>query len=231
MRGPGTRGQDGIQIFPDLKAPDARPGQSPRDPVGPEQRRSSPKKAEPKEAKPVPNALRRPGASSVPEAASQRAQLLEELYANLATATDEQVAVRVAAAIEHVWLTSASDTVNVLIERSVRAGKEKSPATAIKLLDQAAGLAPDYPEVFARRAMAHYEQGQIQQALGDLRRVLALDPSHFKALDGLGQILKEIGQKKAALAVYRRLYEVHPFWSGAKAALDEIEREVEGQRS
>jgi tetratricopeptide (TPR) repeat protein len=66
-------------------------------------------------------------------------------------------------------------------------------------------------------------------ALGDLRRALALDPNHFKALDGLGQILREIGQKKAALKAFKQLLEVHPYWSGAQQLVDELAREVEGQ--
>ena len=51
------------------------------------------------------------------------------------------------------------------------------------------GLEP--PRLRALRAQ------RCRRALGDLRRALALDPNHFKSLDGLGQILREIGQKKA----------------------------------
>lgn len=212
-----------------------------RDPFGPERPdRKSPdpragKDGKGKEAdaapKPIPNAMRKPGGTSVPEAASQRAVLLGDLYAYLATATDEAVARRTAAAIEQVWLTSGSDTVNLLMERAVRAASEKKPELALKLLDRAIVLAPDYPEVFSRRAVVHFAQGNLEQAVGDLRRVLALDPNHYKALEGLAQIFKEIGRKKAALEVYRRLLQVHPLMSGAKSALDELAREVEGQPS
>ena len=72
-------------------------------------------------------------------------------------------------------------------------------------------------------------QSEVDLALGDLRRTLALDPNHFKALDGLGQILREIGQKKPALKAFKQLLDIHPYWSGAQDAVDELEREVEGQ--
>jgi cytochrome c-type biogenesis protein CcmH/NrfG len=75
----------------------------------------------------------------------------------------------------------------------------------------------------------HFVRKDTERALGDLRRALALDPTHFKALDGLAQILREIGQKKAALKAFKELLEVHPYWSGAKQAIEELEREVEGQ--
>ena len=40
---------------------------------------------------------------------------------------------------------------------------------------------------------------------------------------------KETGEKKAALDTYKKLIEVHPYWSGASEAMDELKREVEGQ--
>jgi tetratricopeptide (TPR) repeat protein len=100
---------------------------------------------------------------------------------------------------------------------------------AQQLLDFAVELAPDFAEAWNRRAYVYFMRNNISGALGDLRRVLALDPSHFKALDGLGQILREIGQKKPALEAFKQLLDVHPYWSGAKQAVEELSREVEGQ--
>jgi len=172
---------------------------------------------------------RRAPGPSIPESPAKRAILLDDLYAHLATASDEESAERFAQAIERIWLTSGSDTVNVLMERALRAVHEKNPEFALKLLDTVVELAPDYAEGWNRRAYVYYTQNDFERALGDLRRVLALDPSHFKALDGLGQILREIGEKKAALQVYQRLNEVHPYWHGAKEALGELERDVGGR--
>ena len=97
------------------------------------------------------------------------------------------------------------------------------------MLDHVVELAPDFTEAWNRRAYVHFVQNDVERALGDLRRTLALDPHHFKALDGLAQIMREIGQKKAALKAFKQLLDVHPYWSGAKQAVDELEREVDGQ--
>jgi tetratricopeptide (TPR) repeat protein len=245
-RGPGSLDE----ILKDLPKAAPRPG-DPAAPGGPNPgKRADPKSADPKssldpkstdpkskgkaaeadkEPKPIPRSMRRPGGTSVPEGASHRAALLTELYAYLATATDEDVAKRTANAIEHVWQAGNTDTVNLLIERAQRAAKEKKYPLAVKIFEQAAGLAPDNPDVFVRRALIHYGEGDMSGAVGDLRRALALDPNNYRALEALAQIFKELERKKAALAVYRRLYEVHPFFSGAKSALDELAREVEGQ--
>ena len=90
-------------------------------------------------------------------------------------------------------------------------------------------LAPDYAEGWNRRAYIHYTQNDIERALGDLRRALALDPNHFKALDGLIHILKDIGRKKEALQAGRQLLDVNPYYDGAKQLVDELARDVEGR--
>jgi tetratricopeptide (TPR) repeat protein len=181
--------------------------------------------------KPIPQRLRPPSGSSVPYAGAEKAKLLDELYARLATAESETVASRITAAIEHVWQSAASDTIRLLMERARRAATEKKTATALRLMDRAAQLAPDNPEVFHQRAALHFAQNDLRSTVGDLRRVLALEPNHYKALETLGQIFKEMDQKKAALEFYRKLHLIHPNMAGVKSTLDELERDVMGQDS
>lgn len=164
-----------------------------------------------------------------PRTPAEREKALNDLYAILATAETEAAAKTVATNIERLWLNSGSDTIGLLMERASAALQQKKPELALKLLDEVVALAPDYAEGWNRRAFVHFTRNQVQQALGDIRRVLALDPNHFKALDGLVHVLKEIGQKKAALAAVKKLLEVHPYWEGAQAIHDELAREVEGQ--
>lgn len=185
-------------------------------------------KGEKKEAQKRP--FRVPGAS-IPDDPAKRARLLSDLYAMLATAESQEAAGQITNAIERVWGTAAGDTVTVLMERATKAAAEQRPDLALRMLDTVTRIAPDLPEGFNRRAYVYYSLNEYERAMGDLRRVLALDPSHYKALDGLGQMLREIGKKKAALDVYRRLVEVHPFQQGAKSTLDELEREIAGQES
>ena len=167
--------------------------------------------------------------SALPKTPAEREKTLSDLYALLATADDEESAKAIADAIERIWLHSGSATIDLLMERSIKAMAEKKTELALKLLDFVVELAPDFTEAWNRRAYVHFVQNDIQHALGDLRRTLALDPHHFKALDGLGQILREIGQKKAALKAFKELLDVNPYWSGAKQAVEELEREVDGQ--
>ena len=165
----------------------------------------------------------------IPKRADKRAKLRDDLYALLATSESEKDAKRIARAIERVWLTSGSDTVAVLMERALRAVKAKRSKLALTLLDTVVELAPDYAEGWNRRAYVHYKGNNLSNALGDLRRALALDPNHFKAMDGLGTILRETGEEEKAFKVYQRLRDIHPHWPGAEKIYQNLKRKVEGR--
>jgi Tetratricopeptide repeat len=165
----------------------------------------------------------------IPDAPIERAKLLRDLYAHLATAADEKAAAPHVEAIERLWLSPGSDTVLALMERALHAASHERPDLALNLLDAVVNMAPDYAEGFNRRAYVFYTLGDRERALGDLRRVLALDPNHFKAIDGFAQIMKDFGDKKAALAAYTKLVSIHPFWPSAQTAFDELKKDVEGQ--
>ena len=158
-----------------------------------------------------------------------RDKLLEGLYANLAKAQDAQQADPIAKSIERLWLQSGSDTIGVLMGRSLAALNQQNPDLALRLLDAIVELAPDYAEGWNRRAYVYYLQNDYEHALGDLRRALALEPNHFKALEGLARIMREVGQKKSALQAYQQLQRIHPHLSGANEAVRELSLEVEGQ--
>jgi tetratricopeptide (TPR) repeat protein len=168
-------------------------------------------------------------APSLPRTPVERDTVLSDLYERLAASDDESAAKSVADSIERVWIHSGSPTVDLLFGRAMQAVGEKNYDRALRFLDNVVEQAPDFTEGWSRRAFVHFQLGNVRPAIGDLRRALALDPSHFKALDGLAQVLRDIGEKRAALQVMRRLAEVHPYWDGTEQAIEELAREVEGQ--
>jgi tetratricopeptide (TPR) repeat protein len=174
-------------------------------------------------------AKRTPPSPSLPKTAAERDRALGDLYALLATAEDENAAKAIAEGIQRIWVHSGSPTVDLLLGRAMKSIGEKKLDRALQFLDHVVEQAPDFTEGWSRRAYVHFQRNELAYALGDLRRALALDPNHFKSLDGLAQILREVGQKKAALEVLRRLEDVHPYWQGTRQAISEFSREVEGQ--
>ena len=163
-----------------------------------------------------------------PDTPSQRRRALDDLYAHLAAAENAGTAVPLVGAIERLWLFSGSDTIDVLMERVLKAVAEQRLDLAEKLADTIVDLEPGFAEGWNRRALVAYLQGDYENALNALTRALALEPNHFKALDGLAQIMRQQGDKAAALDAYRKLLKVHPYWEGAQDTYEQLKREVEG---
>ena len=139
----------------------------------------------PPEEAPAPKEKRAPPAPSLPKTPAERDRTLSDLYAQLATADDENGAKAFADRIERVWLYSGSATVDLLFGRAMQAISQKNYDLALTFIDHVVEQAPDFTEGWSRRAFVHFQRNQVALALGDLRRALALDPNHFKALDGL----------------------------------------------
>jgi tetratricopeptide (TPR) repeat protein len=166
---------------------------------------------------------------SWPKTPEETQKTLDNLYAYLATEGDHRQAGEIGAAIERLWRYEGGDTVNLLIDRGEIFSSRNENERALPFLDAAVELAPEYAEAWSHRAYIEYRLNNYAAALGDLRRALAIEPNHFRALDGMAKILVLMGEKKAALEVYNQLLKVHPNIEGGEKARDELKKEVEGQ--
>ena len=226
---PEARGpRSGVPDIPDLQSPDPQAddgGGNPRpsDQATPGSEMPAPEAPSPKAPGP---AAKMKAAEAAPK---DKEAMLTELYAHLAKAPDAHQAAEISKTIEGLWLHSGSDTISVLMRRGLRAVNEQRNDLALKMFDAVVELAPDYAEGWSRRAYVYYLQSDTEHAVGDLRRALALDPNHYKALDGLARILRDSGQKKSALRAYHQLLRINPFADGAKEAESALSVEVEGQ--
>jgi tetratricopeptide (TPR) repeat protein len=159
----------------------------------------------------------------------ERPKMLGELYQQLGKAHDAEEAAPIAQAIENLWRTTGSATVDLLMSRAVRFTKESDLDLALEILDATADLAPEEAEVWYLRAKVHYRQKQYDQALADLRRALDRDPKHYRALEDLGLVLEALGTKKEALEAYRQALKINPFLPDADQAVQFLSREVGGR--
>ena len=226
-----------LMISPALAEPAKPPAQSEvpgarKPPPGPRQSTKPPLK--PDGSTPGAEAHTEADRTSLPhpstiKTAAQKRKVLADLYERLVAADSVESAEVVADTIEQLWLHSGSDTTNLLMEHALEALHDKKPELALQMLDGVVKLQPGFVEAWNRRAYVHFAQKDYAKALLDLRRVLALEPRHFKAINGLATILREFGEKRGALRVYRMLLEVHPFAEDARQAVKELEREVEGE--
>ncbi len=158
-----------------------------------------------------------------------RTKNLDQLFAALKVAPDDTSAKNVENRIWAVWLTSQSDTANLLMTRMRTAMEAKNSALALRLLNSIIEIRPDYVEAWNRRATLHYMNKDFGPALADLRQVLAREPRHFGALSGLGMIMQQLDDDKAALEAYRRAVAVHPRLQKIPDLIKKLSETVDGR--
>ncbi len=115
------------------------------------------------------------------------------------------------------------------MQRAGIALKSQKYDLATQILTALTEAEPRFVEGWNQLATIYFLQEDYTNAMRELRHVLALDPRHFKAIEGMGIILRETGHKKAALEVTRRALAINPHLKSAKQAIEELSREVDGQ--
>lgn len=154
---------------------------------------------------------------------------LDRLFVQLAAAPDEAAATTVERAIWTRWADSGSPTVNVLLERANAASDAGDNNLALRFLDQASTLAPNYAEPWNRRANIAYRAEDYSGAIAAIQETLKREPRHFAAMAALGMIYEELGQPRAALEAYRAALAVHPHYEVARQGVRRLEPRVDGR--
>ena len=90
-------------------------------------------------------------------------------------------------------------------------------------------LFSNYVEAWNRRATLYFLKKDYENAMADLREVLAREPRHFGALAGLGTILNEFGDEKHALEAFRKALDVYPRLNGVADEVRTLKEKVEGR--
>jgi tetratricopeptide (TPR) repeat protein len=86
---------------------------------------------------------------------------------------------------------------------------------------------PDFAEAWNKRATLFYLQERDEESVRSIHRALELEPRHFGALSGLGEICLSAGDPQAALFVFHAALRVNPHLASVRA---EMERLVQSDR-
>lgn len=156
-------------------------------------------------------------------------KLVDALFVKLREAKNEDEAETVDDALTALWVRRGGTTAQTLIEWSQEEFVEKRFGAALDYLDALLAIDPDNFEAYYRRAVIAYQQRDLGRAIGDLGRVLALEPRHYGALGSLGTILSETGREKEALAAFRAALELMPWRQQLKRQVERLVPTVEGR--
>ena len=153
---------------------------------------------------------------------------LDSLFERLAKAQTPAQAQQVAEAIRRRFSRSGSDTADLLVARANGAIAADDPALAIELLDRAIMLRPHWAEGWNNRAAVFFALDDMTRAMADLVEVLRLESRHYQAMMGLGVIMQQRGQVKAAYHLYQRAHAIYPLYDKSNEAIERLRPQVEG---
>ena len=213
---------------PNVHPPEANPpqGDGPKIDPTPEPRIGQP---EPKIGPdPEPKLVEPPANLPRPQAGDSKINI-DKLFEALKIAPTEESAKYVEGRIWALWLAAGGDTSNLLMGRVKTAMEKKELDVALKLLNAIIDLKPDFVEAWNRRATVFFNNKDYVSAIADIREVLVREPRHFGALSGLGTIMQELGDDKAALEAYRRALAVHPKLEKIPDLVKKLTEKVEGR--
>jgi tetratricopeptide (TPR) repeat protein len=160
---------------------------------------------------------------------SARAKDIDELYARLAVAADPDEAAGIVGAIGRAFVTSDSDTANLLMTRGVAAMGESKYEIGEAIFDALVKLDPDWAEGWNKRATLRYLDGDVDGSMADIAETLKREPRHLGALAGMGMILESRGERDSALKVYERALSIAPHWQGAIEPVKRLKAALAGE--
>ena len=158
-----------------------------------------------------------------PAAAETREQRLDRLFSELKRERNDKAAQRIADRIWQEWYRSGSASIDLLMQWSGKAVADKKYDAALDFLDQVTLLQPGFAEGWNRRATVHFLMHDYGKSMADIEKTLELEPRHFGAICGFGQICLRHGETAAAAGVFAAALEVNPHLDSVRAMLTELE--------
>ncbi|MBC7953069.1 MAG: tetratricopeptide repeat protein [Rhodospirillaceae bacterium] len=166
--------------------------------------------------------------STDPVPRGDRSASLDALFNRLQTTDSDEEAQIIEVTIRHVWAQSGRHGVDAMMGRAVEALHAGNYEQALDALNRVVITAPDFAEGWNLRATVHYLREEYPAAVGDIERVLALEPRHFGALAGLGRIFLELEDKKAALKAFEAALALNPHLADIRHESDDLREQLAG---
>ncbi|HWA31196.1 MAG TPA: hypothetical protein VG867_08855 [Rhizomicrobium sp.] len=169
-------------------------------------------------------------ANAPPQLAPGAAKQLQALMPKLAKAGSADAAKPIEAHVLELFRESGSPSIDLLMTRASAAAQGGDTATASKLLESITDIAPGFAEAWHIRGMMAAEADQDAVAIVYLNRAIALNPHQFQAMADLAGILVEYGDKKQALQYFRKALAIDPYYEGLDKEVEQLSRDVEGEK-
>ncbi len=153
-----------------------------------------------------------------------RAEELDKLFGTL-RAGDEEAATLTEERIWSMWMKTDSPTADLLLSQAAAAMHAEEFDASEKILDHLIATSATYAEAYYKRASLFFRMRRYIQALGDLDKVLELEPRHFGAYAARGIIFREQKKRAEALAAFNQALAIHPNFASIVQVVKEMTAE------
>jgi Tfp pilus assembly protein PilF len=153
---------------------------------------------------------------------------LGALFERLARAATAVEASQLEDAIWAAWMSHPDAIAEERLDLATRAIGAGDHADAETLLDELVAAHPGYAEAWNKRATLYFRMGRDADSVRDIHRTLGLEPRHFGAVCGFGQIALRRGQRTAALFAFDAALRINPHLGAVRTAREELAAEAHG---
>ncbi|MFC3229782.1 tetratricopeptide repeat protein [Marinibaculum pumilum] len=123
-----------------------------------------------------------------------------------------------------LWMEHPAAPARARLGEAVTAIASKKLGEAELLLNELVSAHPDFAEAWNKRATLYFLQNRDAESIEDIARVLELEPRHFGALAGYGQICERRGDYAGALTAYEAALRINPHLPGVRAQAEGLQK-------
>lgn len=147
---------------------------------------------------------------------------LHELFDKLHACPSASIASRIEDAIWEVWMYDTHEGAEIALDRAsadIAARRFDIAETRLAILLR---RRPDWAEAWNKRATLYYVLERDDESVAAIHRTLEIEPRHFGAMCGLGEILRAHGDIDAACLAFSMALRVHPHLTEVRETLREM---------
>jgi tetratricopeptide (TPR) repeat protein len=163
-----------------------------------------------------------------PATAAQDDPRLAALFKKLKGSISDGEARATEVQIWQIWIAHKNPEIEKLMRRGIAAFSANDRDAALDAFSGVVKYDKNFAEGWNKRATVEYALGDFEASVADIERTLALEPRHFGALSGLGQIYLALNKKPLALKAFRAALAIDPHLADVRHKVEELEKELEG---
>jgi tetratricopeptide (TPR) repeat protein len=167
--------------------------------------------------------------ASVPARSAQNDPRLARLFDALKAAQSPDAAHVLETQIAQIWAETSDPQTRQLMGKGLSLMADDEDEAALKVFDAMVAQAPNFAEGWNKRATVEFLLSDYNASLADIAHTLKLEPRHFGALAGLGQVELALGNKNAALDAFNQALAIDPYLGDVGEMAERLKKELAGK--